>query len=147
MTNLTFRLPHRFLRALATWLDLTPINGCGKSASTMRVDGVGRWRRCGWPIILLILSVGAAQSGCADEAPRRAGGGTLAGQVVVSGPLRGAAISVDQLDPAVKSSVAIRAHVGDTTSSDKDGSFELDVDTYSGLLLVTAKGGAFTDLT
>jgi hypothetical protein len=70
----------------------------------------------------------------------------LSGQVVVSGPLRGAAVSVDQIDYGAKTSVAVAAHVGDAMT-DEDGHFELpDIGSFNGLLLITAKGGKFTDL-
>jgi len=91
-----------------------------------------------------VMALGAVIAACSDSPPGSPGGGTLTGQVVVSGPLRRAAVSIDQLetsDPAM----AARDHVTDTTTDD-DGRFSVDVGSYSGLLLVRATGGSFVDL-
>ncbi|HEX8112182.1 MAG TPA: hypothetical protein VF516_30825 [Kofleriaceae bacterium] len=103
-------------------------------------------RRCGrrWYLAMVFSSM-ATIAACSEDAPHPAHAGQLAGQVVLSGPLRGAKVSVDQLDYSVKSSVTVRAHVADTMTDD-DGRFSVDTGTYSGLLLVTARGGSFTDL-
>jgi hypothetical protein len=93
---------------------------------------------------LAMMVVGALIASCSDSPPGSPGGGTLTGQVVVSGALRRAAVSVDQLetsDPAM----TVRDHVTDTTTDD-DGRFSVDVGSYSGLLLVRATGGSFVDL-
>ena len=94
-------------------------------------------------IVAALISAGAALAGCASDTPHQARFGWFSGQVVVSGPLRGAAVSVDQIetkDPAM----GIRHHVGDTTTDDQ-GQFDIDPGLYSGLLLVTTSGGAFVD--
>jgi hypothetical protein len=135
----------RSTRAAAMRSGLNARRGCANTRPTMSF-GTEDGRR-GIRLWKIAAMVGAAvlTTGCSEDAPHQAGGGTLSGQVVVSGPLRKAMISVDQLDYSVKSSVAIRAHVADTMTDD-DGRFSVDTDTYSGLLLVTAKGGTYTDL-
>jgi hypothetical protein len=99
----------------------------------------------GWEKLGVALGTAAMLAGCGTDAPHQARGGSLSGQVVVSGPLRGATVSVDQLDYRAASSLAVRAHVGDTTTDD-EGRFSVETGTYSGLLLVTARGGSFADL-
>jgi hypothetical protein len=93
----------------------------------------------------MLIGAAVMLAGCSEDTPHQAGVGSLSGQVVISGPLRKATISVDQLDYSVKSAVTVRAHVADTMTDD-DGHFSVETDTYSGLLLVTAKGGSFVDL-
>jgi hypothetical protein len=67
--------------------------------------------------------------------------GSLGGQVVLSGPLRGASISVEQLD----------LHTGDAhhrvghATTDEAGRFAVDTELANGLLRVTARGGSFED--
>ena len=67
--------------------------------------------------------------------------GSLGGQVIVSGPLRSAAIAVDQLD--LHTGEIVR-RVGATTS-DQTGRFTVDTGLANGLLRVTARGGSFVD--
>jgi hypothetical protein len=95
--------------------------------------------------LTVMLGAGAVLAACSDGAPSSADSGSLSGQVVVSGPLRRAAVSIDQIDLKANAAVAIRAHVADTTTDD-DGRFSVQVGKFNGLLLVTARGGAFTDL-
>lgn len=70
---------------------------------------------------------------------------TMAGRVIVSGPLRDARVSIDQLH--VDDNIGgVREHVGDT-ATDADGRYHLgELGTLNGLFLVTASGGNFTDL-
>jgi hypothetical protein len=95
--------------------------------------------------LAVMLGAGVALVGCNDEAPSSMDSGSLSGQVVVSGPLRRAAISVDQLDQQAPGAIAVRAHIIDTTTDD-DGRFSVEVGKYNGLLLLTASGGSFQDL-
>jgi len=98
-----------------------------------------------WAFVVGIIG---ALPACSSEDRTGTGGGTLAGQVVISGPLRGAMVSVDQLDYAVTASAAVRNHVGDATTDLDTGKFgPIDVGPYSGVLLITAKGGSFVDPT
>jgi len=94
------------------------------------------------------IAAGVALVACADD-PLLKGSGLLSGQVVVSGPLRNAAVSIDQILLQAKGEIAIRAHVGNTTTDD-DGRFGdpdgLEVGKLNGLFLITASGGAYTDL-
>lgn len=90
------------------------------------------------------LIAAALMAACSEAPAEPAGSGSLAGQVVVSGPLRHAQVAIDQIetrDPAM----GIRAHVADTTTDD-EGRFSVDVGSYSGLLLLRAAGRAFVDL-
>jgi hypothetical protein len=119
---------------------------CEKTRATMRShDGVEEWRGTRRWTVAATMGFLAVLVSCSAEPSRPAGNGSLAGQVLVSGPLRKATVSVDQLDYGAKSALTIRAHIGDTTT-DEDGRFSIDVDAFSGLLLVTAKGGSFVDL-
>jgi hypothetical protein len=93
-----------------------------------------------WFVLMFAMLIGA----CGEEAPGPSGSGSLAGLVVVSGPLRNAQIAIDQLDSNAPG-LTIRTHVGDTMTS-ADGRFEIDVGKFNGTLLVTARGGEFTDL-
>jgi len=138
-TSLVHRAPRPLYKANGHMnIYLNSSSGCVKNAASMQHQRVAAWGR-------LAVVLGVAAAGACGTDPTRTGSGSLSGYVVVSGPLSKAAVSVDQLDPTVTSSVAIRAHVGDTVTDDQ-GKFTLDVSAYSGLLLVTAKGGSFTDL-
>lgn len=95
----------------------------------------GRWSRG-------VAALAVALSACADEPALSNESGALSGQVVVSGPLRRAALAIDQLDSKTG---AVHHHVGDT-ETDADGRFAIDTGTANGLIRITARGGAFTDL-
>ena len=106
--------------------------------------GVAGWRR----YLAASIAAGVVLAACADDPPL-GGAGLLSGQVVVSGPLRNAAVSIDQISLQATGEVSIRAHVGDTTTDD-DGRFGgpdgLEVGKLNGLFLITASGGSYTDL-
>jgi len=73
----------------------------------------------------------------------------MSGQVVVSGPLRNAALSIDQISLQAGGSIAIRAHVADTTTDDEGrfgGALGIEIGKFNGLFLLTASGGSFGDL-
>ena len=90
-------------------------------------------------IVACALGGGA---GCGQDPALPAYTGMLGGQVVVSGPLRGASISVDQID--IHTGELFR-RVGEA-STDDPGKFVLDTDLANGLLRITARGGSFVDL-
>lgn len=95
--------------------------------------------------LAMMLGAGVVLVACNDEAPGSMDSGSLSGQVIVSGPLRRAALSIDQLDQEAPGAVAVRAHITDTTTGD-DGRFTVEIGKYNGLLLLTASGGSFQDL-
>ena len=129
------------------WADLQSGRECGKTpASMLSKGGSGNGRWAGARGTAALLGACVLLGACGADAPHAAGTGAMSGQVVVSGPLRGATVSVEQIDYASKTSVATTAHVGSATTDD-DGLFHLpDIGTYNGLLLITATGGEFTDL-
>jgi len=94
-------------------------------------------RRADVVLVLVLMSVG-----CGTEPTPTGGMGQLGGRVVISGPLRGAALSIDQLDLKTGD---VRVHVTDTTA-DQDGKFSAEIGLANGLLRVTATGGSFVDL-
>lgn len=83
----------------------------------------------------------ALSAGCMPEGPLSSYAGSLGGQVVVAGPLRGAAVSVVQLDLRTGEPLAL---VGETATDDQ-GRFSLDAGISNGILRVTARGGIFVD--
>jgi hypothetical protein len=78
-----------------------------------------------------------------DTGPEPVATGSFSGQVVVSGPLRGANVTVDQLD-ASDPAMGSLFHVAGTTSDDQ-GRFSVDVGIRNRVLLITATGGSFVD--
>ena len=119
-----------------------------KNAPLMNEWGAGRMR-WSWATWALLVAWGGGLPACSSDERATGGGGTLAGQVIISGPsgpLRGAMVSVDQLDYAVTTSAAVRNHVGDTMTDPETGRFgPIDTTIYSGVLLITARGGSFVD--
>jgi len=99
-------------------------------------------RRRGSASVPALIAAAALITAC-DPLPEPAGAGSFSGQVVVSGPLRGARVSVDQID-ARDPGTGIRAHVADATT-DEEGRFSVDAGAYNGVLLITASGGSFVD--
>src|SRR5689334_2574972 len=87
---------------------------------------------------LVAVAVGA---GCMQAPALPSSSGSLGGQVVLSGPLRHASISVDQLDLHTG---GVYQRVGDTITNET-GQFVIDTGHANGLLRVTARGGSFTD--
>jgi hypothetical protein len=91
----------------------------------------------------LVTVVACSDSDAGD--PNRTG--RLGGQVAMSGrsgPLRGAAVSIEQLtlDDA---SGAVREHVADLVT-DEAGVFSAETGVLNGVFRVTARGGAYDDL-
>jgi hypothetical protein len=88
-----------------------------------------------------LVVTAAVGAGCMNDSAVPSYSGSLGGQVVVSGPLRNASISVDQLDLHTGE---VYERVGDTTT-DQDGRFAVDTALANGLLRVMARGGSFID--
>lgn len=92
--------------------------------------------------VVSIVSAAVLGAGCSSDEPPKGGKGQFGGQVIVSGPLRGASVSIDQLDLATGD---VRVHVADAMTDD-DGRFSADIGLANGILRATASGGSFVDL-
>lgn len=115
----------------------------------MRGSGWRSWRGADSPrasrfaAFAGIACASAIGAGCWPDPEFSQNTGALGGQVVISGPLRSASITVDQIDPH---SGELDYHVGDTIT-DSEGRFSLvEIGYANGLLRVIARGGNFTDL-
>lgn len=98
----------------------------------------GSWCGLRWAVLVVVLA------GC-DAAPKTTTEtGTVQGQVVVSGPLHGALVAVDQVKLDARGEIVLREHVGEATT-DSEGRFSLDAGVYSGLFVVTASGGSYRE--
>jgi hypothetical protein len=99
--------------------------------------------RHGWVRVMAVVLWGAA--GCStDEAGSDDRHGSLRGQVVLAGPVRGAKVSIDQLY-LDNNTGDVRQHVADLVTDD-EGRWELpNTGLLNGLILVTAAGGAYRD--
>lgn len=93
-------------------------------------------------LFCVVAMVGLGVAGCGSSETPTGGIGHISGHVIVSGPLHGASVSIDQLDPKTG---GVRTHVADTTT-DQDGWFEADIGLANGFLRATASGGTFVDL-
>jgi hypothetical protein len=92
---------------------------------------------------VLACIAGAGLAGCwSDIRPPTPPPGILGGQVAISGGVRGAQVSVDQLSLQTGE---IRYHVGDAISDDT-GRFEMEAGIRNGILRITARGGSYEDL-
>src|SRR5437868_7027224 len=126
----------------------TPLSQLPKPRCAIASNAAIKWARRRSLAIARIIGAGAMFVACTEQ-PGLAGSGRLSGQVVVSGPLRKAALSIDQISLQAKGSLAIRAHVADTTTDDDGrfgGALGVEVGKFNGLFLLTASGGSFTDL-
>jgi hypothetical protein len=96
-----------------------------------------------WGGVVAAALVGAV-TGCGAEDLAVDRHGSLEGQVVVAGPLRGAKISIDQLH--IDNDLGdVREHVADLVTDD-DGRWTLgDTGLLNGLIRVTATGGEYHD--
>jgi hypothetical protein len=97
--------------------------------------------RCIAPLALA-CSIGAASAGCWHDLELPENGGSLGGQVLISGGVRGARISVDQLDLQTGE---VRFHVGEAVT-DATGHFVIETGTENGIFRITARSGTFEDL-
>jgi hypothetical protein len=95
------------------------------------------WTR--WGVAIAVVAAGCGTDETGDERT-----GSLAGQVVVAGPLRGAKLSIDQLH--IDNDIGdVREHVADLVTDD-DGRWSLpETGLLNGLILVTATGGEYLD--
>src|SRR5437868_10392929 len=97
-----------------THRNLTQLSRSAEKAPRSRAAWIVRSGALVWAITAAL----GALAGCMDGF-RTTTGGDLSGQVVVSGPLRGAAISVDQLALTSRTTLDIRTHLADTTTDDE----------------------------
>jgi hypothetical protein len=97
------------------------------------------WKRWAGAIALVAAACGTDGGGGDDDRT-----GSLEGQVVVAGPLRGAKLSIDQLH--IDNDIGdVREHVADLVTDD-DGRWSLpETGLLNGLILVTATGGEYLD--
>ncbi|MBX3156794.1 MAG: hypothetical protein KF773_12380 [Deltaproteobacteria bacterium] len=92
-------------------------------------------------VVGVLVSIGLVACG-ADEITNDGKNGTLAGQVVVSGPLRGAKVSVEQLRTDTGE---VQDRVNDAETNG-EGRFTLETGVHNGLFRIVARGGSYTDL-
>lgn len=85
---------------------------------------------------------GGAAAGCWPDVDLPVNKGSLGGQVLVSGPVRGARIRVDQLD---RHTGEVQFHLGEAVSDD-DGRFAMETGLEHGIFRIAARGGTFQDL-
>jgi hypothetical protein len=96
----------------------------------------------GLSLIVLACTAGTGSAGCWKDIDLPVHSGSLGGQVVISGAVRGARVSVDQLD--LTTGVLLH-HVGDAFTDDA-GRFAMLTGTRNGIFKMTSHGGAFQDL-
>lgn len=92
---------------------------------------------------LMVVAVSSLAGGCLEDYKVPYNTGSLGGQVVVSGGVRGAHVVVDQLDAHTGE---VYQRVGEDTT-DADGRFVIpETREASGLFRLVSRGGAFKDL-
>src|SRR5690606_1071119 len=91
---------------------------------------------------VLACNAGAGSAGCWHDVELPVNHGSLGGQVLLSGGVRGARIWADQLDPQTGE---VFFHLGETVTDDA-GRYALQTGTEIGIFRITAQGGAFEDL-
>ena len=98
---------------------------------------------CGSAVVIAGLGGigGLGGAGCFNEAPLPTYSGTLGGQVVISGPLRGATVFAEQLDLHTG---AVYLRVGDAITNE-DGRFAMLTGHANGLFRITVRGGSYVD--
>jgi hypothetical protein len=106
------------------------------TGSTVRAD---RWPR---RLALLAVACSAGLVGCWHDVELPVNTGSLGGQVLISGSVRRAQVSADQLDAQTGE---IRFHIGETVT-DESGRFVLETGTENGIFRITARGGTYRDL-
>ena len=96
-------------------------------------------------VFVAIACTGGVAAGCLQPEPDvpPVPASSFRGQVVVSGGVRGARLSVDRLDARGE----ILSHIGDAVTDDA-GRFEIELktETEHGLFRLSAQGGAYQDL-
>jgi hypothetical protein len=100
------------------------------------------WRLWRLALIVLACGSGTGASGCWRDVELPVNHGSLGGQVLLSGGVRGARIWIDHLDPHTGE---VRLHLGETVT-DETGGFAIETGTESGIFRITARGGTFVDL-
>lgn len=96
-----------------------------------------------WRLVIAGATVLHFAAACGDDTMDvPSGSGSLTGRVAMSGPVSGAAVTVEQLD---LDTGEVTATVG-TTTADAAGAFTLDTGAANGLVRITARGGSYTDL-
>jgi hypothetical protein len=94
-------------------------------------------------LMLVALACGAgAAAGCWPDVDLPVNKGSLGGQVLLSGPVRGARIRIDQLD---RHTGEVQLHLGEMVS-DEAGRYALETGLERGIFRITANGGSFQDL-
>ena len=102
-----------------------------------------RAARSPWCLALIAVSCSAGLAGCWHDVELPVGNtGSLGGQVLISGGVRGARVSADQLDLQTGE---IRFHIGEAVT-DESGRFVMETGTENGIFRITAQGGTYRDL-
>lgn len=94
----------------------------------------------------LALGFAVVLCACGSEDALTNTTGKMSGQVIVSGPLREATVSVERIDLATGK---VAAQVADTTTGkdgDEAGRFSIETREHDGLFRITVRGGKFDDL-
>src|SRR5689334_991832 len=96
--------------------------------------------RASWMIIAVCA---LAWSGCLEDYDLPNNTGSLGGYVMISGPVRGARVTIDRLNAHTG---VVYKHVGDDTTDERGHFFIPETREASGLFLMVARGGTFEDL-
>jgi hypothetical protein len=92
----------------------------------------------------MIMAVCAlASSGCFEDLDVPYNTGSLGGYVMISGPVRGARVTIDQLDAHTG---MVYQHIGDDTTDERGHFLIPETRQANGLFLMVARGGTFEDL-
>ena len=91
---------------------------------------------------LLTLIACALPGGCLDDYERPYNTGSLGGYVMLSGPVRGAIITIDQLSAHGQ----VYQHVGDDVTDERGHFLIPETREANGLFRIVARGGTFKDL-
>ncbi len=91
---------------------------------------------------LALIVLAGAVAGCWPDVDLPTDHGSLGGQVLVSGALRGARVQIDQLDPRTGE---VQLPIGEAVT-DEAGRFAIETGYEHGIFRITARGGAFEDL-
>lgn len=97
-------------------------------------------RRC--VLLMLACGLGVGSGGCWRDLELPVNGGSLGGQVLISGGVRGARVRADQLEPHTGE---VLFHIGEAVTDDS-GRYRMTTGTENGIVRVTAQGGSFGDV-
>jgi hypothetical protein len=92
---------------------------------------------------MLMAVCALASSGCLEDYDLPDNTGSLGGYVMISGPVRGARVTIDRLNAHTG---VVYKHVGDDTTDERGHFFIPETREASGLFLMVARGGTFEDL-